>query len=249
MKKKYKALIMDVDGTLVLNKRDGMPSQTVKDAVQKASKILHVGVATGRPLFVVEDIISKLELSGPSIVAGGAQIVDMPSKKIVWEQSIKHKDVLKVCRIFSKYSDRIVINDNNEDLYFSDSYKPYKPLQIMIGGLDHRKADQVIAEIKHIPTITYQKILAWTSGAIVLDVYNAYATKQHGIFEVAKLLDIQTHDIIGVGDGYNDFPLLMACGLKVAMGNAVDEIKAIADYVAPNVEENGVVDVIEKFVL
>lgn len=240
---------MDVDGTLVLNKRDGMPSQAVKDAVKKASKILHVGVATGRPLFVVEDIARVLELSGPSIVAGGAQIVDMPSQKIMWEQPMKHEDVLEVCKIFSKYSDKIVINDNNKDLYFSDSYKPYKPLQMMIGGLDHTKADTLITEIKHIPTITYHKILSWTSGTIVLDVYNAYATKQHGIFEVAKFLNIQTHDIIGVGDGYNDFPLLMACGLKVAMGNAVDEIKAIADYIAPSVEEEGIADVIETFVL
>lgn len=41
----------------------------------------------------------------------------------------------------------------------------------------------------------------------------------------------------------------MACGFKVAMGNAVDEVKAIADYIAPPVEEDGVADVIEKFIL
>ena len=64
-----------------------------------------------------------------------------------------------------------------------------------------------------------------------------------------KNLGINTHEIIGVGDGYNDFPLLMACGLKVAMGNAVEDLKAIADYIAPSVEEDGVADVIDKFIL
>ena len=44
-------------------------------------------------------------------------------------------------------------------------------------------------------------------------------------------------------------PLLMACGLKVAMGNGVPELKEIADYVAPSVDEDGISDVIEKFVL
>ena len=63
------------------------------------------------------------------------------------------------------------------------------------------------------------------------------------------MLNIKTDEIIGIGDGYNDFPLLMACGLKVAMGNAVEELKAIADYIAPSVEEDGVVDVINKFVV
>jgi len=82
-----------------------------------------------------------------------------------------------------------------------------------------------------------------------IDVTHAEATKMHGILEVAKLLNIDTKEIIGVGDGYNDFPLLMACGLKVAMGNAVDDLKAIADYVAPTVDEDGLADVIEKYVL
>ncbi len=75
------------------------------------------------------------------------------------------------------------------------------------------------------------------------------ATKQHGLLEVAKYLKIDPHDMIGMGDDENDYPLLMACGLKVAMGNAVQSLKDIADYVAPSVEEDGVAHVIEKFLL
>ena len=75
------------------------------------------------------------------------------------------------------------------------------------------------------------------------------ATKQHGILEVAKIMGISTHEIIGIGDASNDIPLLMACGLKVAIGNATEDVKAIADYIAPTVEEDGVADVIEKFIL
>ena len=56
-------------------------------------------------------------------------------------------------------------------------------------------------------------------------------------------------DTIGIGDGNNDKPWLLMCGLKVTMGNAVPELKAIADYIAPGVENDGVADVIEKFVL
>lgn len=75
------------------------------------------------------------------------------------------------------------------------------------------------------------------------------ATKQHAVVTLSETLGIPTEEMIGIGDHYNDFPLLMACGLKVAMGNAVDELKAIADYVVPTVEEDGVADVIEKFIL
>ena len=84
---------------------------------------------------------------------------------------------------------------------------------------------------------------------MAIEVSNADATKLHGIVEVAELFGIQTHEMIGVGNGYNDFPLLMACGLKIAMGNAVPELKAIADFIAPSVEDDGVATVIEKFIL
>jgi hypothetical protein len=49
--------------------------------------------------------------------------------------------------------------------------------------------------------------------------------------------------------GYNDFSMMMACRLKVAMGNAVPELKEIAHYIAPSVDNDGVADVIERFVL
>ena len=98
-------------------------------------------------------------------------------------------------------------------------------------------------------SISVFTVKSWTPGKIDVIVSHPKSTKQHGIFEVAKILNIETHDIIGVGDGYNDFPLLMACGLKVAMGNAVEDLKAIADYIAPSVEDDGVADVIEKFVI
>jgi hydroxymethylpyrimidine pyrophosphatase-like HAD family hydrolase len=55
--------------------------------------------------------------------------------------------------------------------------------------------------------------------------------------------------MIGVGDGHNDLPLFEACGFRVAMGNADEELKKLADYIAPSVEDDGIVDVIEKFIL
>lgn len=44
-------------------------------------------------------------------------------------------------------------------------------------------------------------------------------------------------------------PLFESVGFKVAMGNAPKELKEIADYVAPTVQEDGVADVIERFIL
>lgn len=63
------------------------------------------------------------------------------------------------------------------------------------------------------------------------------------------MIDIKKDEIIGVGDGYNDLALFEAVGLKVAMGNGVEELKAKADYITKHVDKDGLADVIEKFVL
>ena len=248
-RKKYKALILDVDGTLIPNKRDGMPSKKVKDAIAKASKILHVGVATSRPYFQFSHIANYLRLSGLCITSAGAQIIHASSKKILFEKPLLIQDFMAIGKFSKTLRVPLHVYDNNKYNTFSKEYIPNRPIVIWIHGLTPTQADEFTKRFSHISTIAIYKLPSWKKEKVDLSITHAVATKQHAILEVAKILNIETHEIIGVGDGHNDFPLLMACGLKVAMGNAVDELKAIADYIAPSVEEDGVADVIEKFVL
>lgn len=250
MSKKYKALICDVDGTLVSYTHGSLPTKKISKAIELASQRLHVGVATSRPFVIAKPILDHLLLTGPSIVEGGSQIIDPKTNEVFWEQPMNNSDVHKIAKIVSKYPEaKMIVSENGIDEHydFHSSFK--KPFQIWINKLTLRDADRFINEVSHIPTITVLKIPDGVSPMVHLGISHAKATKQHGIFEVAKILGIETSEIIGVGDGYNDFPLLMACGLKVAMGNAVDDLKAIADYIAPSVDEDGVSDVIEKFIL
>jgi hydroxymethylpyrimidine pyrophosphatase-like HAD family hydrolase len=80
-------------------------------------------------------------------------------------------------------------------------------------------------------------------------VTNINATKQVAVGKLLEILKLKKEQVIGIGDSYNDFPLLLSCGLKVAMENAMPEIKEIADYIASSYEEEGVVKVLEKFIL
>ena len=62
-------------------------------------------------------------------------------------------------------------------------------------------------------------------------------------------LGIALDEVMAVGDGNNDIPLLTTAGLAVAMGDAPDEVKAVADYITLDIEHNGVAAAIEKFLL
>ncbi len=246
---KYKALILDIDGTLIPNRRDGMPSVKVAQAIKEASKYIHVGVATSRPLFIVEHIAKHLNLSGPSIINGGAQIIDISTNKVLYRQPIEKKDVLKVAGIGKRFRLSINVDTDKEVFAASDTMSSEDVLGMWVAGLDEKTAQNLRKAINTIPTVSAHLIPSWTFGKWVVSISHAKATKQHAVFEIAKVLGITTDEIIGMGDGYNDFPLLMACGLKIAMGNAVSDLKEIADYIAPSVEEDGVANVINRFVL
>jgi HAD superfamily hydrolase (TIGR01484 family) len=249
MKKKYKALILDLDGTTIPNRRYGLPSKKVIDAIMKAHEKVFVCIATGRPLHQALPILAALQIKNPVILLGGSQIIEGSSKDFIYERPFLLDDVITLLPMLKPYHNQIVIDEKTDKIEYFVGYKPKEVFNLLIRNLSEKTADEIINTISPIKTITAHKIISWEAGEVVVNISHAEATKQHAIYEVAKLLRIDTHEIIGVGDGYNDFPLLMACGLKVAMGNAVPELKSIADYIAPTVEEDGVADVIEKFIL
>jgi hypothetical protein len=249
MKKKYKALMLDVDGTTVHNNPTSMPSEKVTKAVFEAQEKLFVCLVTGRPLWRAEPIMDVLKITNPTVLLGGSQIVAGEDHEYVYERPLQKEDIPQIIQILKPYHRQLLIEEKKESHEYSSFNKPDVIFNLFIRHLTSQEADKILTSLSHIETIEAVKVVSWAKGEIAVNISHALATKQHGVFEVAKILGIETHEIIGVGEGYNDFPLLMACGLKVAMGNAVAELKAIADYIAPGVDDDGVADVIEKFVL
>lgn len=66
---------------------------------------------------------------------------------------------------------------------------------------------------------------------------------------MAGLMGIGIDETISFGDGGNDIPLIKAASLGVAMGNAGEELKAVAGYVTASVDEDGFAAALHKFVL
>lgn len=73
-------------------------------------------------------------------------------------------------------------------------------------------------------------------------------TKEHAVAELLKMLAIDKENAVGVGDGHNDLHLFNAVGHKVAMGNAVDEMKQSADVVIGSVQDDGLAKYFEELV-
>lgn len=206
-------------------------------------------MATARTLRQSQNIFDHLELSGPCVVTGGTQVYDPVTNRVVHEVVLP-RDIPEKIKSLCKANDLMAFYyDGADDYPLMGDVNPAKVLSIYVPEVDPRRIDDMVEAFSIDPRIHVQKLAAWDKRFMSLDITGSEASKLHGILKVAHILGITTQEIIGVGDGYNDFPLLMASGLKIAMGNAVPELKAIADFVAPSVEEDGVATVIEKFVL
>jgi hydroxymethylpyrimidine pyrophosphatase-like HAD family hydrolase len=78
----------------------------------------------------------------------------------------------------------------------------------------------------------------------MVEIAPAGVTKWSAVRRLARQWSIEDAQICAVGDDVNDIPMIHAAGLGVAMGNALPEVKAAADRIAPSQEEDGLVEVV-----
>lgn len=246
----YGALILDLDGTTVINSPDSVPSPQVTETIHKAKKFVKVCFATSRPLFMTKNIFDRLQPNGLCAVTDSTQIYDPVRKRIIQTYYLQKAIAPYAYKVFRAHGVRnVIINDGGADRGYNGGHVESKLVSICAADILPSVAEEVIEELSKIPTLAVYKIPSYQEGKVWVTVAHLNATKLHAVGTIAKLLKLRRAQLIGIGDGYNDFPLLMACGLRIAMGNAVPELKAIADFIAPTVEEDGVATVIEKFIL
>ena len=88
-----------------------------------------------------------------------------------------------------------------------------------------------------------------SSMANNIEIGGATTSKASGLAALSELTGVGLAEIMACGDSHNDMAMLAEAGFSVAMGNGADEVKELADYVAPSNEEEGVADAVERFVL
>ncbi len=247
---KYKALFLDVDGTTVFHGEDNLPSDRVTQAISDCRKRgVFVSLATSRTFLSSQRVIEHLKLDGYHVLSSGSQLYDGSLKKIIVEKCIPTQSIQVIFAAAKKYNAHVKFFDGVKDSHFDGVHIPQKIVGAYFPQIEPQILEKIHHDLESVDGIALHRMDAWNSNYECLDITHKEASKLHGVVDVLKLLDIDMQDVIGIGDGYNDFPLLLACGLKIAMGNAVPELKAIADFVAPTVEEDGVATVIEKFII
>lgn len=252
---KNKAIIFDIDGTAIDSPSQKLPTKRLIRAAQDIENEYFLCAATGRVWSFAEPVLQGLNLVDPCIISAGTQLCDPTTGKILWQSNIERIDMQVVLNILKKYPDyKVLFNDYDEDAYLNGGLEVsdleinetvYFFEQIFVP---ENIASTIVDELSEIKRIAVTKVVAQRPGFNDIHITNKSATKEHAIKELLKVISVEKDNTIGVGDGHNDIHLFAAVHEKVAMANAVAELKEIADKVIGPVTEDGFAKYLESLV-
>lgn len=270
----YKMIAIDMDGTL-LNSEKKVSERTkeVIIAAQEAGK--KIIITTGR-IFTSARLYSQyIGLKTPIIACNGAIIKGVEGEKIFKTHPVDEEIIVNAIEICNEigvpyhfYSEDKIYSTKNIGLYefyhqeernIDASYRiPFfdinnfssisnikeEILKFNVWDKDIDKILLTLNKIKHI-----ENAFVTSSSPYNIEITNQAATKGNALKELGEFYGIKKEEIISIGDSYNDISMIEYAGLGIAMDNSQADIKEIADYITLSNDQDGVVDVFERFVL
>lgn len=262
-----KMLVLDIDGTIF--RKDYTASDRVKNTlkalVQDGIKVV---LCTGRMYAATKFIAQELGLNTPVICYQGGIIKDFSNDdKTLLEINMDidlARDVISVLKerniFFNLYiNDNLIVEKDDRLIreYVDARNITYKVVgnceNIDLTGLNKVLAiddDPVLIENlqKEMAEKYKDKLYVVRSTTRFCEFSNPEATKGNAVRFLADMWGIKKDEIMACGDQDNDIEMLLAAGTKIAMGNATQELKNIADFITDTVDNDGVVKAVEKFI-
>ncbi|MEG0614361.1 MAG: Cof-type HAD-IIB family hydrolase [Oscillospiraceae bacterium] len=264
----FKLVAIDIDGTLVNRKKEiTHKTKSALMALQKSG--VRLAIATGRPPIGAMAYVKELELEkyGGFLVAyNGASVIDCANNEAICAEKFPPKHIKPLYDISQKYGLTImtyegdtIISENCSDQYLEiearinglakkqvNSIVDYVdfdvPKCIMLGDGEYLASieDKVFAEIG-------DDLNAIRSEPIFLEIVSNGIDKAFGLAEILRNINAEKDQLIAFGDGFNDRTMIEFAGVGVAMGNAQDVVKKVADFVTLSNQEDGIAFAIEKY--
>jgi len=253
---KNKAIIIDLDGVVVDSPSQKIPSKELIQAAMFLKDRYYLCAATGRVWSFTKSILKTLKLTDPCIISAGTQICNPTTGKILWQKALSNKALNQVIKLLKQHSEyKLLFNDSTADDYFYGGISPedfsFKgPVYVLNQTFVPIKiAQEIHGKLNEIKGVACVMATAQRPGCKDLHIVNRAATKEQAVKKLLKMIGVKKRNTIGIGDGPNDIHLFNAVGYKVAMDNAVRELKDIADEVIGSVREDGLVDYFKKLAL
>ena len=242
---RYAAVLSDIDGTLA--PYGVLPTPPVIAGISAAARRCHVGLISSRDLHYVAAMAARFDLKGLQVADGGARIFradTMETLDCVYLEPEDARTVLDaVARspyTFSAVDDTTVV-ETVADIHH---WRITRITVLPVPTADLPRFEELFPPERpvHVTRFPYEPGRTWG-----VDITHKLGTKATAVHRYARMLGIRPAQIIGIGDGPNDVEFLQECGLRIAMGNAHSDLKAIAHWIAPDVTEHGILAALERY--
>lgn len=270
-----KIIALDLDGTTLTDDKHISPAtrQALEEAAEKG---VNVVIATGRTYSAVPEEVFSVRGIRYVMTSNGAAITDIHQNKVIYENCIAPDAVENIVTLMKQYDfmvetfvNGIAYIDRNFYDDIRDQKIGYRHMEYVLNtrtpvdnlfdfilenknhienvnvNFEHQEDRQMMREkMMQIPNTTLTS--AFDNN---LEMGGATTSKASALLELGKMLGVSPDEMMAVGDSPNDMAMMQLAGLPVAMGNAKDEVKAIAKYVTDTNKNDGVAKAVRKFVL
>lgn len=248
MNKKY--FFFDIDGTLTNQNPGGIILPSTHETLRKLKENGHfVAIATGRSECQAHDFAVECEIDNMVHDGGNGLTID---GKIVYIKPLDRKKALKVIHeCINKQIPFCVAIDNttkryshNDDISKNNpTMKSFFNVQV-IENLDYEALPEIHkifiglrpGEESRLESTSELGYSRYHDDHIIIEPDD----KVKGIRDMMDYLKAPFEDVVVFGDGHNDLSMMKAAPFGIAMGNALDELKEVADYVTKRCDEDGI---------
>jgi Cof subfamily protein (haloacid dehalogenase superfamily) len=272
--KEIKLLVLDIDGTIAGESNN--ISEPVLEAITAAkAQGIKVAIATGRMFRSALRFHQNIGSTLPLIAYQGAWIQDPASQQMYQHLPVSREMAQQLLDYFEQPELRSLLSVHfyiNDQLYVREitietqlyaersGIKPiavgdlrqvlttYEPTKILALCDDTDIIDHLLGSLSR--QYTPAELYLTKSVATFFEATNPFANKGVAVRYLAEeLLGLQPSNVMTIGDNFNDLEMLEYAGIGVAMGNAPSQVQAIANWIAPTVEQDGAAVAIEKLLL
>jgi hypothetical protein len=271
--KDIKLLVVDIDGTIAGH--SNTISEPVKQALIAAqARGIQVAIATGRMYRSALRFHQEIGSTLPLMAYQGAWIQDPTTQKIHRHLVLSKELAQQLLDYFEQPQLRRLLSIHfyiNDQLYVREITKETEiyaqrsgivpipvgdlrqvltnePTKILALCDDTNFISEVLGNLRR--QYTPAELYLTTSVATFLEATNPFVNKGTAVRYLAEeLLGLEIANVMAIGDNFNDLEMLEYAGIGIAMGNAPEGVQAIAQWVAPSVDSDGVAVAIEKFLL
>lgn len=274
-KMSYKLICIDMDGTL-LNDKKTVNKENI-EAIKKAhDKGVKIAICTGRLFASAKYFGALIGVQAPIIASNGAYIREKDRDEVIYESILGVDKCRKIQSVvgtydFDYYYNRcdcvISAKDYPEEYGYvaankviPDEYKVKLVKSHDINKTIEEDGDKILKCIcmsrdREKLISAKQKLELFNEFEIVssgydnIEIMNKEVSKGHACGVLASFYNLSREEVMCIGDNGNDISMIEYAGMGVAMGNASDEVKKIANFITDTNNNSGVAKAIEKFVL